>query len=477
MHLGAEADLTAVVVKLNPDAAWERRTQSIEILGRDSSSGTYTTLKARADHTFDPAGNGNTVTVPVTGRVADVQLRFGHNSAGYGAQVAELEVRGTAAPNPDLTVTTLDWTPAAPTETDPVTVRATVRNAGTAPSAATTLDVSLEGAVVGSAPVGALEPGASATVSVNAGTRARGSYTVSAVADPTDTVPELDETNNSRAASDRLTVAQSPGPDLEVTAIRTSPATPAAGAPVSFTVSVHNRGTSPAAGSVTRLTVAGRTLDGTTGAIAAGATAEVALTGTWTATEGPAVLTATADATGTVAETDEDNNVLTRSLVVGRGAAVPYTEYEAEDGAYRGTLLTADAQRTFGHTNFGTESSGRSSVRLDSTGQYVEFTSVNAANSIVVRNSIPDAPGGGGTEATLSLYADGTFVRKLGLSSKHSWLYGRTDDPEGLTNTPRRTRAACSTSPTRCSTAATRRAPCSGSSATPTTPPPSTSST
>ncbi|WP_431989883.1 galactose-binding domain-containing protein [Streptomyces albogriseolus] len=174
VRLGAEADVTAVVVKLNPDAAWERRTQSIEVLGRDRSSGAYTTLKARTDHTFDPAGNGNTVTVPVTGRVADVQLKFSHNSAGYGAQVAELEVRGTAAPNPDLTVTTLDWTPAAPTETDPVTVRATVRNTGTAQSAAATLSVSLEGAVVGSAPVGALAPGASATVSVHAGGTIRG---------------------------------------------------------------------------------------------------------------------------------------------------------------------------------------------------------------------------------------------------------------------------------------------------------------
>ncbi|MEQ8146287.1 CARDB domain-containing protein [Streptomyces sp. OP7] len=437
VRLGAEADLTGVVVRLNPDTVWERRTQSIEVLGRDRSSSAFTTLKARADYTFDPAGNGNAVTIPVSGRYADVQLRFTHNSAGYGAQVAELQVQGTAAANPDLIVTGLDWTPAAPTETDPVTVRATVRNAGTAPSAAATVDVSLEGTVVGSAPVGALAPGGSTTVSVDAGTRARGGYTVSAVVDPTDTVPELDETNNSRTASGRLTVAQSPGPDLEVTAIRTTPATPAAGAPVSFTVSVHNRGTSPApAGSVTRLTVAGRTLDGTTGAIAAGATAEVATGGTWTAAAGAAVLTATADATNTVTETDETNNVLSRSLVVGRGAAVPYTEYEAEDGTYRGTLLTADAKRTFGHTNFATESSGRASVRLDATGQYVEFTSTGATNSVVVRNSIPDAPGGGGTEATLSLYADGTFVRKLGLSSKHSWLYGRTDDPEGLTNTP-----------------------------------------
>ncbi len=119
-----------------------------------------------------------------------------------------------------------------------------------------------------------------------------------------------------------------------------------------------------------------------------------------------------------------------------RGAPSPYTEYELEDGTFDGTLLETDATRTFGHTNFATESSGRKSVRLDSTGQYAEFTSTVSTNSIVVRNSIPDAPGGGGQEKTLSLYADGTFVQKLDLSSKHSWLYGSTDDPEGLTNTP-----------------------------------------
>lgn len=119
-----------------------------------------------------------------------------------------------------------------------------------------------------------------------------------------------------------------------------------------------------------------------------------------------------------------------------RGADVPYTEYEAEDGTYKGTLLEAEPTRPFGHTNFATESSGRTSVRLGSTGDHVEFTSKNATNSIVVRNSIPDAPGGGGQEKTLSLYADGTFVQKVTLSSKHSWLYGSTDDPEGLTNRP-----------------------------------------
>ncbi|KDR64513.1 hypothetical protein C0Q92_05180 [Streptomyces albidoflavus] len=125
-----------------------------------------------------------------------------------------------------------------------------------------------------------------------------------------------------------------------------------------------------------------------------------------------------------------------RSAAADRGADLPYIEYEAEDGTYEGTLLEADEKRTFGHTNFGTESSGRKSVRLDSTGEFVSFTSTAAANSIVVRNSIPDAPQGGGIDATLSLYADGEFVQKLELSSRHSWLYGNSDDPESLTNTP-----------------------------------------
>ncbi|WTK77629.1 hypothetical protein OG292_07375 [Streptomyces sp. NBC_01511] len=71
----------------------------------------------------------------------------------------------------------------------------------------------------------------------------------------------------------------------------------------------------------------------------------------------------------------------------------PYVGYEAEAGRYQGTLVKADAVRAFGHTNFASESSGRKSVRLDSAGECVEFTSTNASNSIVVRNSIPDAPG------------------------------------------------------------------------------------
>ncbi|MFJ7083178.1 CARDB domain-containing protein [Streptomyces griseus] len=437
VKLGADADLESVVVKLNPDPIWASRTQDIQVLGRAQDGTAFTSLRARAGYAFDPSGNSNTVTIPVDGRVADLQLRFFSNTGAPGAQVAEIQVLGTAAPNPDLTVSALSWSPSAPSETDDITVEGTVRNIGSAASPATTVNVSLGGVVVGSAPVGPLGAGASAGISVEVGKRPEGSYTVSALVDPTDTVVESDNANNSRTTASPLVVGQSPGPDLEVRSITSSPANPAVGAAVTFTVAVHNRGTSAvSAGTVTRLTVGSTTLNGTTPAIAAGATANVTLGGSWTAASGGATLTATADATDLVAETSETNNVFARSIVVGRGAAVPYTELEAEDAEYDGTLLQSDAVRTFGHTNYATESSGRESVRLDSTGEFVEFTSTAPSNSVVVRNSIPDAPGGGGREATISLYADGEFVRKLDLSSKHSWLYGNTDSPEGLTNTP-----------------------------------------
>jgi len=430
--LGANHVITGVNVKLNPDASWGTRTQNIQVLGRDQAGSTFTSLVSAADYQF-VQGN-NVVAIPVSATTSDVRLRFTSNTGAPSGQVAEFEVCGTPAPNPDLVVSSVSWTPASPNETSAITLSATVQNAGTAAAGATTVNFSLGGLVVGSADVGALAAGASQTVTFNAGTRAQGSYAVTAAVDPTNTIVEQNNANNSTTAPSQLVVAQAPGPDLQVTGITTNPTNPAVGAQVGFTVSVNNRGTSAAAASVTRLTVGSTTLN--TGSIAAGATATVAVSGTWTATSGGATITATADATNVVAETNEGNNTRTQAIVVGRGAATPFTSYEAENGQYTGTLVEADALRTFGHTNFGTESSGRKSVRLTSQGQYVQFTSTVPTNSVVVRNSIPDSAGGGGTTATISLYANDQFVQKLTLSSRNSWLYGLTDDTESLSNTP-----------------------------------------
>ncbi|MEH1028834.1 CARDB domain-containing protein [Micromonospora profundi] len=433
--LGANHSISRVTVKLNPDPAWGTRTQTIQVLGRDQASSAYTNLVSAVSYQF--VQGSNTVTIPVSATTADVQLRFTGNTGAPSGQVAELEVCGTPAPNPDLVVSSVTWSPTSPSEVSPVTLSAVVRNIGSAAAGATSVNFSLAGGVVGSATVGALGAGASTTVTFNAGTRSVGSYAVAAVVDPANTIVEQNNGNNSFTAASPLVVAQAPGPDLQVLTIASNPPNPAVGASVTFTVGVRNRGTTATgATTVTRLVVGGTTLNTTTASIAAGATVAVAVTGSWTATSGGATITATADATNVVAETNETNNALSQSIVVGRGAAVPYVSYEAEAARYQGTLLETDPLRTFGHTNFATESSGRKSVRLTSAGQFVEFTSTNQANSIVVRNSIPDAPGGGGIEATISLYVNDVFSRKLTLSSRHSWLYGNTDQPESLTNTP-----------------------------------------
>jgi hypothetical protein len=121
-----------------------------------------------------------------------------------------------------------------------------------------------------------------------------------------------------------------------------------------------------------------------------------------------------------------------------RGAQVPWISYEAEDGTPAGgarVVGMTGTQRALG-TPAG-EASGRKAVILDQTGASIEWTATAVANSIVVRNSIPDAPGGGGIEAGLSLYVNGTKRASLKLSSVHSWVYGddglQTDNPSNGT--------------------------------------------
>nr|WP_245602085.1 discoidin domain-containing protein [Hamadaea tsunoensis] len=433
--LGANHTLTGVNVKLNPDASWGTRTQNIQVLGRDQAATTYTNLVNAADYQF-VQGN-NVVSIPVTATTADVQLKFSANTGAPSGQVAELEVCGTPAPNPDLTVSNPTWTPASPDETSSVTLSTTVTNTGDLASAATTVGFYLNGELKGTANVGALNAGASAAVTKSVGALPMGAYAVSVRVDPGNTVFEKNESNNTAANPTSMTVAQAPGPDLQVLSVSANPASPAAGVPVSFSVTLKNRGTtSTGVTTTTRVVVGSTTLDTPTAAVAAGATVNVAVNGSWIAVAGGATITATADAANAVAETNETNNSLAQPIVVGRGAAVPWTEYEAENANYTGTLLTADPLRTFGHTNFATESSGRKSVQLNTTGQYVEFTSTAATNSIVVRNSVPDSASGGGQDYSLSLYINGVFDRKITLSSKFSWLYGQTDDTEGLSQTP-----------------------------------------
>ena len=75
------------------------------------------------------------------------------------------------------------------------------------------------------------------------------------------------------------------------------------------------------------------------------------------------------------------------------------------------------------------EASGRKAVDLNSTGDYVQWTSRESTNTFVVRYAIPDASGGGGINATLDLYVNGTLVKPLSLTSHYAWLYGAETGP------------------------------------------------
>ena len=95
---------------------------------------------------------------------------------------------------------------------------------------------------------------------------------------------------------------------------------------------------------------------------------------------------------------------------------------------YNGTLLGPPPQVANNNTapvdTVATEAVGRQCVQLNALGQYVQFTAQAAANSIVVRYSVPDTASGTGANYTLSLYQNGTFVQELPMTSKYSWVYG-----------------------------------------------------
>ncbi|WP_128800941.1 MULTISPECIES: discoidin domain-containing protein [unclassified Streptomyces] len=428
--LGANADLSQVDVKLNPDAAWSTRTQNIQVLGRDQDATGFTSLAAAKDYTFNPA-SGNTVTIPVSGSAADIQLKFTSNTGAPGAQVAEFQVIGTPSANPDLKVTALTNSPSAPVESDTISLSATVTNSGSKPSKATDVNFTLGGTKAATADVPALAAGESKTVTASIGTRDAGSYPVGAEVDPSNKVIEQNEANNAFTRSDALVVKPVSSSDLLAAPVSWTPSSASSGDEVKFTVAIKNQGTvdSASGGHDVTLTIQDskgatvKTLTGSyNGAIAAGRTTAPVDLGSWTAANGKyTVKTVIADDTNEL-PVKRANNTTTQPLFIGRGADMPYDMYEAEDGTVGGGAKVVGPNRTIG--DLAGEASGRKAVTLNSTGQYVEWTTRAATDTLVTRFSIPD-----GTDTTLDVYVDGQFLKPIDLTSKYAWLYGNETSP------------------------------------------------
>jgi len=104
-----------------------------------------------------------------------------------------------------------------------------------------------------------------------------------------------------------------------------------------------------------------------------------------------------------------------------RGANLPFIKHEAE---YASTNATIMQYSVLYRTDIQSEASGRRAVKLDNTGQYIEFTLTEPANAMVIRYCIPDSADGQGLNATLSMYVNNVHSQDIQLTSKYAWVYG-----------------------------------------------------
>jgi len=257
---------------------------------------------------------------------------------------------------PDLVVTDISWTPANPVAGSPVTFKATIKNQGDAPTPAGTK----HGVIVtfddGAAGPGvwsdtytrSIAPGQWVTLTATGGSAgatwkaALGTHTVKATIDDVNRIAESDENNNvrteqvvvSKAGSGSTPTPTTPvpsgKPDLVVTDISWKPTNPATGDAVTFSATIKNQGDAPTPAG-TKHGVIFTFDDGAAGpgvwsdthatAIAPGASVTLTANGgsageTWKAVLGTHTVKATIDDVNRIAESVENNNIMSKEIVV-----------------------------------------------------------------------------------------------------------------------------------------------------------------
>lgn len=357
---------------------------------------------------------------------------------------------------PDLIVTDLSWTPAAPLTGDEVTYKATIKNQGTAATPAGTIHgvaFSVDGTTVAWSDTytSSIAAGASVTLTANGGpsskatwTATTGTHTVRAMVDDINRITESDENNNTLDKS--LTINLPSKPDLIISDISWSPASPAAGNTVTFSAVVENKGTAATTAGTScgvNFYINGTKLSSsasTTASIAPGGKVTLTQTsGVWTAANGIYAVTAAVDESNLISELDETNNSYVKSLTVGAtgsyGATVPYDTYEAENMTISGgSVIGPDTT----WCTPSSEASGRKAVKL-TQGQSVELTLQNPAQGVVIRYSMPDSSTGSDIYQNLSLYVNSNHYSDVSFTNRYSHQYGQYGSDGGemqWSNTP-----------------------------------------
>lgn len=345
----------------------------------------------------------------------------------------------TTSPMPDMVVTGLTITPASPTAGDTLSFSAVVKNQGNAAGAPGVLAIGVDGTTVYTSAnnTTSLSVGATTTVTGTFAGLTVGSHTITATADNAGTTAESNETNNTYSTT--LTVNPKAGIDFVITQVNYTPSYVTAGNAVTFNAVVKNQGTVAGAVGTVAFKVDGVQVAASansTTSIAAGGTLTVTATSAWTATSGTHVITAVADSTGAVSETDETNNTLSANLTVGsggRGATVPYTRYESEDAQIGGGAVLRTAP-DFNYALIASEASNQAYVALPSNGSYVEWTINQGGAGVDMRFTMPDSSDGMGLNGSLDCYVNGTKVQTINLTSYYSWQYFIGDQPGDAPN-------------------------------------------
>jgi subtilase family serine protease len=148
-------------------------------------------------------------------RIAWTSAMMGLASAIVGLLVSVLscgnEVNPAVGPRADLIVSRLSIQPAAPDSTQAITATIVVRNRGAVAAPATRASVSVDGSTTcADAPIPALGPGQSDSVTCDIGRRAEALHSLGACCDITSAVAESSETNNCSELPFQVQGAQPP---------------------------------------------------------------------------------------------------------------------------------------------------------------------------------------------------------------------------------------------------------------------------
>jgi hypothetical protein len=112
-----------------------------------------------------------------------------------------------------------------------------------------------------------------------------------------------------------------------------------------------------------------------------------------------------------------------------RGAQLPYTRYESENGARGGA---AALQQTLNHdyNTIASEATNQKYVSLPSNGSFVEWTATAAFQGVNMRFTMPDNATGTGNNGALALFINGSKIQNINLTSRWAYQYFHTGHTE-----------------------------------------------